>query len=162
LPKFFSDQQVQTLAVVSDLIIPDDDHSPGARAARVYEYIDTIVSESDSKTKQLWTDGLAALDATAKVEYGKVFVECTAAQQMALLAIISRHEDHPGTTQEQFFVTVKRATIAGYYTSAIGIHQELEYQGNTALADFPGCRHPDHGSQNTVRSPGSRPLNPGS
>jgi hypothetical protein len=146
-PKFFNSQQLQTLAAVSDLIIPDDEHSPGARAARVYEYLDTVVSESTSKTKQLWADGLAALDATTKIGYGKAFVDCTAAQQVALLDRISKNEDHPATTEEQFFVAVKRATIAGYYTCEIGIHQELEYQGNTALADFPGCQHPDHRGQ---------------
>lgn len=146
-PRFFSAQQVQTLAVVSDLIIPDDDHSPGARAARVHEYMDTIVSESDWKTKQLWAEGLAALDATAKAQLGKAFLECTAAQQVALLDRISKNEDHPATIEEQFFAAVKRATIDGYYTSEIGIHNELEYQGNTALADFPGCRHPQHGRQ---------------
>jgi len=143
-PKFFSSQQLQTLAAVSDLIIPDDEHSPGARAARVYEYLDTVVSESASKTKRLWADGLAALDATAKIGYGKAFVDCTAAQQVALLDRISKNEDHPATTEEQFFVAVKRATIDGYYTSEIGIHQELEYQGNTVLVDFPGCQHPEH------------------
>jgi len=36
-------------------------------------------------------------------------------------------------------MAVKRATIEGYYTSAIGIHQGLQYQGNTALSEFPGC-----------------------
>ena len=39
---------------------------------------------------------------------------------------------------------VQQTTIDGYYTSAIGIHQDLEYQGNTALAEFPGCTHPEH------------------
>ncbi len=144
-PKFLSSQQVQTLAAVSDLIIPDDEHSPGARAARVYEYIDTIVSESDSKTKELWAEGLAALDAIAKAEHGTAFVECSAEQQVALLERISKSEDHPVTIEEQFFVALKRATIDGYYTSEIGIHRELEYQGNTASADFPGCQHPEHG-----------------
>ncbi len=146
-PKFFSSEQVQTLAALSDLITPDDEHSPGARAARVYEYMDTIVGESDSKMKQLWADGLAALDASAKAQYGTAFVECTAAQQVALLDKISGNEDHPVSVEEQFFVAVKRATIEGYYTSEIGIHQDLEYQGNTASADFPGCRHPEHRSQ---------------
>lgn len=164
-PKFFSSQQVQTLAALSDLIIPDDEHSPGARAARVYEYMDTIVGESDSKMKQLWADGLAALDATARAQYGTAFVECTAAQQVALLDKISRNEDHPVSVEEQFFVAVKRATIDGYYTSEIGIHQDLEYQGNTASADFPGCRHPEHGSQPSAvsgeQNPGSSIPNPG-
>ncbi len=163
-PKFFSSQQVQTLAALSDLIVPDDEHSPGARAARVYEYVDTIVGESDSKMKQLWADGLAALDASAKAQYGTAFVECTAAQQVALLDKISRNEDHPVSVEEQFFVAVKRATIDGYYTSVIGIHQDLEYQGNTASADFPGCQHAEHRSQEpgvrSQESEVSKPVSP--
>jgi len=143
-PKFFSPQQVQTLAAISDLIIPDDEHSPGALAAYVHEYMDTVVGGSDSKTKQLWTNGLAALDAAANVEHSKIFVECTPAQQVALLEKVCKNEDHPETIEEEFFVAVKRATITGYYTSEIGIHQELEYQGNAALLDFPGCPHPGH------------------
>ena len=142
-PKFFSSQQVQTLSAISDLIIPDE-HSPGARAARVHEYMDTVVGGSDSKTKQLWTNGLAALDAAANVEHSKIFVECTPAEQVALLERVCKNEDHPETIEEKFFVAVKRATITGYYTSEIGIHEELEYQGNAALLDFPGCQHPGH------------------
>ena len=43
--------------------------------------------------------------------------------------------------QERFFHALKRATIDGYYTSRIGIHQDLQYQGNEAMRDFPGCQH---------------------
>jgi hypothetical protein len=30
-------------------------------------------------------------------------------------------------------------TVNGYYSSEIGIHQDLEYQGNTYVAEFPEC-----------------------
>jgi hypothetical protein len=33
----------------------------------------------------------------------------------------------------------KTATILGYYTSEIGIHQDLHYQGNKMLPEFVGC-----------------------
>ncbi len=35
-------------------------------------------------------------------------------------------------------------TINGYYTSAIGIQQDLQYVGNDFLPEFPGCTHPEH------------------
>jgi len=41
-------------------------------------------------------------------------------------------------------VELKRATIDGYYTSVIGIHQDLEYQGNQMVHDFKGCHHEEH------------------
>jgi hypothetical protein len=40
---------------------------------------------------------------------------------------------------EAFFADLKQATIHGYYTSEIGIHQDLRYKGNQLLADFVGC-----------------------
>ena len=72
------------------------------------------------------------------------FANCTAQQREELLAAMAAHETDPSTDLERFFVRLKTATIDGYYTSAIGIHQELRYKGNTVLAEFPGCTHPDH------------------
>jgi hypothetical protein len=40
--KYFSPQQAQTIEALSEVILPTDDHSPGAKAAKVYEYIDEI------------------------------------------------------------------------------------------------------------------------
>ena len=46
-------------------------------------------------------------------------------------------------------MTTKDATIRGYYTSEIGIHRELTYQGNKFLREFVGCTHPEHGYEGT-------------
>src|SRR5205085_9014173 len=59
--KHFSTQQAQTIDALSEVIIPADDHSPGAKAAKVYEYVDEIVSSSADAVKTLWMDGLAAI-----------------------------------------------------------------------------------------------------
>jgi gluconate 2-dehydrogenase subunit 3-like protein len=146
VPRFFSEDQIKTLDAISERIIPADEHSPGARAARVWEYIDEIVADSQDDTKKLWTDGLASIDNAAVEAQQKKFADCSPDQQTALLERIARNEDRPTTLEERFFVAAKRATVDGYYTSSIGIHQELEYQGNTALADFPGCTHQEHKS----------------
>ena len=143
-PQFFRAEQIRTLEALSETIIPADEHSPGAKAARVWEYIDEIVADADTKTKDLWTQGLAFLNETAKRDHGKNFEDCTADQQVALVEGISRNEDAPARPEDRFFVAAKHATIDGYYTSEIGIHQDLRYQGNTALAEFPGCTHPEH------------------
>lgn len=142
--KFFSQRQLNQIAALAETIIPADDHSPGARAARVHEFIDDIVAISDQKTKDLWSQGLVTIDKTARSEYGKNFEDCDAAQQVAMLEQLAVHEERPGTVEEKFFIAVKRATVDGYYTSAVGIHQDLQYQGNTALAEFPGCTREEH------------------
>ena len=143
-PQFFRPDQIRTLEALSETIFPADEHSPGAKAARVWEYIDEIVADADKGAKDLWTQGLAFLNGVAQQEHGKNFEDCTADQQVALVERMSRNEDAPTRPEERFFVAAKRATIDGYYTSAIGIHQDLQYQGNTALAEFPGCTHPEH------------------
>jgi len=146
VPKFFDSQQMQNLDALCETILPADEHSPGARAARVNEYIDEIISGSDETVKALWRDGLAAMRQMAELGYGRNFAECTAEQQQALVERISLHEEHPTTLEERFFVAIKNATAEGYYTSEVGIHQDLEYQGNSALLEFEGCTHPEHKS----------------
>jgi hypothetical protein len=135
---------MQTLDGLSEMIIPEDRHSPGAHAARVNEYMDEIIFGSSKEQKLLWQNGLAALDKMAELDQGKKFRDCSREQQCSLVERISEHEDHPTALEEQFFVAVKRSSVEGYYTSEIGIHQELEYQGNGALLDFEGCKHEGH------------------
>ena len=61
----------------------------------------------------------------------------------AILETISRNERAPQTPLETFFVIAKQATIRGYYTSNIGIHEELRYKGNQFLKEFVGCQTED-------------------
>ncbi|HMF61036.1 MAG TPA: gluconate 2-dehydrogenase subunit 3 family protein [Vicinamibacterales bacterium] len=44
----------------------------------------------------------------------------------------------------RFFRLVKNLTADGYYTSRVGLLDELGYAGNTALAKFPACSVPEH------------------
>ena len=143
-PKFFTSPQMQLLAELAEIIIPTDDHSPGAKAARVHEYIDEVVADTHSEEKDLWTKGLAAVEAIAQRDHGKGFLQLTPEQQLALMETISRNEQHPRRLEERFFKALKDTTVKGYYTSAVGIHQDLQYVGNTYLDEFPGCTHPEH------------------
>jgi hypothetical protein len=142
--KFFTEEENKTVIEMSERIIPADDHSPGARAARVNEYIDLVISESPESTKQTWREGLSALGKMSRDKFGKTFADASADQQIALLTEISKNERSPQTVEERFFRTIKYATIDGYYTSEIGIKKELQYKGNSFLKEFTGCTHPEH------------------
>jgi len=140
----FNKHQMDTIAALSEVIIPADSHSSGAKAARVDEFVKETVSISTETIQKLWIDGLAAIDKMAEREFGKPFADCGEDQQIKLLRAISQNEDQPGTLEERFFVAVKQSTVDGYYLSDIGIHQDLQYQGNAVLAEFPGCTHEEH------------------
>ena len=44
----------------------------------------------------------------------------------------------------RFFRLLKNLTADGYYTSRVGLLDELGYKGNTALPQFPSCTVPEH------------------
>lgn len=138
-PKVVPAASFVTLQAFVEAIIPTDERSPGAREARVADYIDLLLSESDDTTKQRWLDGLQAVDAEAAAKFGSPFARLGPADTDAFMAGISANESAPVTPLETFFVMTKRATIHGYYTSEIGIHKELQYKGNQMLPEFVGC-----------------------
>ena len=141
--KVLSRAQFDALEVLTEAIIPTDERSPGAKQARVADYIDLLLAEVDRGVALQWIGGLAALDAEAMSRFRSPFSRLRDAQVDAILQTISRNEKSPQTPLEEFFVIAKDATIRGYYTSKIGIHDELRYKGNQFLREFVGCQTED-------------------
>jgi hypothetical protein len=143
--QFFTPEENDLLDRVMDLIIPADDHSGGAHAANVSLFADRIVSTgSVVGNVDLFADQMVSSD-LQKSEWRKglqLFQEEAAKSSIAeVLARASAGEGKPQTNLERFFVTLKQMTLVGYYSSEIGIHQDLEYQGNTFVYDLPECAH---------------------
>jgi len=139
--KALTAQQYATVETLVDAIIPTDEQSPGAKEARVADYIDLLLSEQD-EAKQDWLAGLSAVDAEANARFQTSVAKLNATQLETLLTDISKNEKVPAAQQtplEKFFVTTKNATIFGYYTSEIGIHKDLHYKGNQFTPEFLGC-----------------------
>jgi len=133
--RFFTPAEQQMADRLLELIIPADAHSPGASAARVSWYADQVLAASDAVTQQVWRQGLATMAVASDVPEA--------------LAAAGQGELHPTLPLHHFFVRLKHMAVEGYYTSEIGLLQELQYQGNTYVADFEGCRHPEHRSTAT-------------
>lgn len=142
-PKMLSAAQFQSLETLVEAIIPSDDRSPGAKEARVADYIDLLLSEADRELALQWFGGLAALDAEATARFSAPFARLNDRQIDTILGEISRNEKKPQTPLETFFVMTKQATVDGYYTSKIGIEKELRYRGNVFLREFVGCQTED-------------------
>lgn len=144
--RFFNGQEIATIAALSGLIIPADEHSPGTEAADVPAFIDLMISESSAEVKRFWREGLLAIDKLSEERFSTVFITANPDQQVALLKTISKNEYKARSIEERFFVAIKSLTVDGYYTSQVGIHQELNYKGNAYLKNFEGCTHPEHKS----------------
>jgi hypothetical protein len=131
--QFFSENENRLLDQLMEMIIPADSRSPGAQAAKTSLFADLMVATSDDGVQKKWRDGIRLMQA-----------EATRSSLAEALEKASDNEGNPTTELERFFALLKQMTVNGYYTSSIGIHQDLEYQGNTYLAAFPGCTHPEH------------------
>lgn len=134
-PLFFTKDEFNLLDALTDLIIPTDAHSPGASAAGVAAFIDRTVAEAFlPEHKTSWRNGLASIDQLAH----KPFLKITKRQQIALLTKLAAKEENPQTAAEKFFTQLKETTAFAYYTSKIGIHDDMGYLGNTIQEHFSG------------------------
>ena len=138
-PLFFTKEDFALVDELTELIIPTDGHSPGAKAALVASYIDFRLSESfEDQPKTLWRDGLKLIEQLSQEMHGKRFLEASSEQRIALLTRISQNEMRPEKPEELFFKELKTRTARAYYSSKIGIHDEMEYKGNTYQKEFVG------------------------
>jgi hypothetical protein len=130
-PRFFTAAEYRLVDELTEMIIPADQASGGARAAGVAAYLDARLAESLEKDRQAdWRTGLAAVDDLARSVAGKPFMEAAPPQRLAVLTQMAAHESSPQTPAERFFLELKRQTVRVYYTSQIGIHDDQQYQGN--------------------------------
>ncbi len=142
--QFFNSDEGELLDCLAEMIIPTDDHSPGAHEAKVFAFMDLIVHHSDQSTQQAWGTGLRAVQQEAVRLFGDPFVKCTPHQRKKIMDTMAANENEPTSKLGLFFERLKSLTIDGYYTSAIGIHEDLQYQGNKPQVKFLGCTHDDH------------------
>jgi Gluconate 2-dehydrogenase subunit 3 len=140
-PRFFTAHQYKTLRSLCQTIIPADNESGGAVEAGAPEFIDLLTSENEDYQIKLG-GGLMWLDSACRDRFGKVYLDCSPAEEKEILDVISYRESSnqdAGLTQGSlFFAFLRDLTADGFFTSKIGI-QYLKYIGNEALPDFPGC-----------------------
>jgi hypothetical protein len=138
--RFFTADEYALVDELTEMIIPADDHSGGARAARVAEFIDAALSEAfEQSERDTWRKGLARLNELAREMQGSDFLKCAPAGKVAVLTRVAKNEAAPELLEERFFLVLKGMTVRGYYTSKIGIHDEMGYLGNTLQqGDYAG------------------------
>lgn len=137
--RFFTPAEFRMVDELSELIIPADDHSPGARAAGVAAYLDKSLSEAfDERPRRDFREGLKRVDGLSQELHGAAFMNVTPDQRVAVVTRMAQNEHSPQKPEEHFFGRLKASVAFAYYTSKIGIHQEMEYKGNTVQNEFSG------------------------
>ena len=138
-PRVFTRDQFALLDELTEILIPADDHSGGARAAGVAAYIDAMLAEEfDASVKSAFLAGLALVESLAQRSHARRFLALSAGEREAIVSTMAEGERDPKTDETRFFVALKRRTVRGYYTSRVGIHDEMNYKGNTMQEEYSG------------------------
>jgi hypothetical protein len=138
--KFFSARELAILDEVAELIIPADPQSGGAKAAKCALYIDARLAESiDPLWRQSWKEDLREIDEVSAQMFGRGFLETTPPERIKLMDRMSRSEGKKPVEDINYaFGTIKWWVAEAYYTSQLGIQDELKYQGNIYIDEFAG------------------------
>lgn len=143
-----SPTQNEIVVAMTDVMIPATD-TPGAKAAKVNEFIDLILTEwATEEEKKIFLEGLAEADRKANALFGHGFAAASTKEQAAIVEefdeelATSRNEVLPEQVRSweltlllPFFAQMRRLTLVGYYTSPIGQEQELKVE------IIPGALH---------------------
>ncbi len=144
-PSVLTARQNEAVIALTELIIPATD-TPGAKAALVNRFIDHVLSTADVKERSEFMRGLAWLDDRCHARVGRDVAGATAEELTSVLTPLATEgtalaEDAAGIA---FFHAIKSLTVTGYYTTEIGLRQELGDDGRMMLGAFEGCTHPEH------------------
>jgi hypothetical protein len=154
--KILNAHQDATVTSAAELLLPATE-TPGAKAARVNEFIDHILADWYSEEdRKRFLDGLSDMDARSQKLFSKDFVALNSEQQAEVFQILSDelaqaleavatappgYRGEAPEPQENFYVMFRELTLTGYFTSEIGATQALHeviipghFDGCTPLA----------------------------
>lgn len=132
-PRAFTQSEYELIDQLAETLLPADDAGPGAHDAHVAYYIDVVLYHSNPQKLERWKTGLAGMGMLTNQQ-----------QRQDLLNRLAENEMAPSTEPERFFVEFKRTVIDGFYASELIQREHLGYRGNTAIAEFAGCTHPNY------------------
>lgn len=128
----FDKKQVRLLNEIADTIIPDT-NTPGAKAAKVGQFMAVIVSDCyEPEEQKRFMEGLVTLQAASEKANGSTFQKSTPAQRTALLNALDKEQleyqkRKKSGEPNHYFRVIKDLVLWGYFSSEIGATQALRY-----------------------------------
>lgn len=128
---FFTKEEMATITILADIIIPKDAVSGSASEAKVPDFIEFIVKDMPHHQTPM-RGGLRWLDLESLKRFEKAFTALSPEQRIAIVDDIAYpNKVKPGMKQGvSFFNLMRNLTATGFYTSKIGV-KDVDYKGNT-------------------------------
>jgi len=139
---FFTPEEMATITLLGDIIIPKDDVSGSASDAKVPDFIEFIVKDKPEFQVPM-RGGLRWLDLECYNRFQNAFADCSKQQQIEMVEdiaypvvkdkkgmVISKRTIKPGYEQGvSFFSLMRNLTATGFYTTEMG-GKDVGYMGN--------------------------------
>ncbi|MCF3108681.1 gluconate 2-dehydrogenase subunit 3 family protein [Niabella sp. CC-SYL272] len=132
-PGILKTEDIELLDQVGDVLLPPTPGTPGAAAARVGDYIQTIVTDCFHKKDQdFFLAGITRLRKTIRLKAGKSFEQLPDPEKQRMILLLdeqaatykpAKPEDPP----RHYYATIKGLIITGYFTSEAGATKALRY-----------------------------------
>ncbi len=150
----FLENNTALVADLAEVIIPATD-SPGAKAAMAHtSIISMIVKVADRKTKNIFIDGLKAVEQYSQQQYNAAFTSLTSAQKQLVVKYFrekgKNYAGLPGKIKNKFlgksfFHILKEYTTIAFCTSKTGATQTLAY--DYIPGGYKACMPMTHGQK---------------
>jgi len=153
---FFSKEDISLLDEIGETIIPATPSSPGAKAARIGEFMKVYVTDCyNAADQQIFFEAVSKVKNLSKKKYGNGFLQLSVAQRRDILKELEREK--PGTSKKEikspagagdaiqtgkeleanksklegvrnrYFTMIKELTLLGYFTSEPGATKARRY-----------------------------------
>ncbi len=128
-----NDIDISLLDEIGETILPTSTSSPGAKAARIGEFMKTIVADCYSEEEQkTFVDGIQKLTHLSQEKYNDSFIKLETSKKLELLTKLdteasafdkSKKDEDP----DHYFSMLKQLTLWGYFTSEPGATKALRF-----------------------------------
>ncbi len=127
---FFTPEEMATIAVLADIIIPKDETSGSATEAKVPDFIEFIVKDMPHYQTPM-RGGLRWLDMQSLTRFEKPYTGITQKQQLEIVDEIAYPQKAKPAMKQgvAFFNLIRNLVATGFYTSEIGV-KDIGYMGN--------------------------------
>jgi hypothetical protein len=143
VPGFFTPSEFTLVDRLTDALLPADAEGGGAHEANVARFIDIVLQYGSRDAQQRWKEGLAEVARWCQQRTPQGAAAMQADDWTAVVTRLFESEREPANDLDRFAARLKDLTIQGFATSDAGL-KYFGYTGNTAVATFRGCDHPDH------------------
>jgi hypothetical protein len=137
--RFFPEENISLLDEIGEVILPETEDSPGAKSAKIGEFIKSIVCDCYKKKEQeIFISGLVRFKEICQEQFGKAFLKMSKEEKFSLIQKLDQKaKDEHSEENPHYFTMIKQLTIWGYFTSEPGMTKALRY--NPIPGRYDGC-----------------------